>query len=113
MIVTRWVTWEWPNLLPLVRRGARVDPLLWQRVEQALHQALALDEPNRTAFVAALDDAEVRTEVASLLAADGARPGPESGTRHFGNRLVSSRARSRRTPNSAAIVCSNRSALAA
>jgi serine/threonine protein kinase len=49
-----------------------VDPLLWQRVEQALHEALALDQPHRAEFVAALDDAEVRTEVASLLAADGA-----------------------------------------
>ena len=49
-----------------------MDPLLWQRVEQALHQALALNEPNRAEFVAALDDVVVRTEVASLLAANGA-----------------------------------------
>jgi eukaryotic-like serine/threonine-protein kinase len=47
-----------------------LNRLLWQRVESTMQQALAVEPAARSAFVAAIADAEVRTEVESLLAAD-------------------------------------------
>src|SRR4051794_10124108 len=38
-------------------RGGAVNPQLWERVESALHQALALAESDRPQFVASIADA--------------------------------------------------------
>jgi len=50
-----------------------VNKILWERVESSLQEALALEPARRASFVAAISDPEIRTEVESLLAADGDR----------------------------------------
>jgi eukaryotic-like serine/threonine-protein kinase len=45
----------------------------WAEVERLLHEAMQLAPAEREAFVADIEPADVRAEVASLLAAEGAR----------------------------------------
>ena len=45
----------------------------WGQVERLLHEAMQLAPGDRAAFVANIDEADVRAEVASLLAAQSER----------------------------------------
>lgn len=54
-------------------RGAGVTAEGWREVERLFHQATQLASGERAAFVANIGDADVRAEVASLLAAEADR----------------------------------------